>query len=160
MILLCHTTCLCAISSILCLGLQVPEKGQCEWGWEWCVMIPAPHRRPTVCLVFFSLCSTFSDVSLASSRSKLDPWDFPGGPVVKISLSNARGTGWISDQGAKIPYDLRPKNRNVKQKRYCHKLNKDFKHGPHQKILKQNKTKQKKPCFSRRNEPENSLDCK
>ena len=64
--------------------------------------------------------------------------------MVKISLSNARGTGWISDQGAKIPYDLRPKNRNVKQKRYCHKLNKDFKHGPHQKILKQNKTKQNK----------------
>ena len=133
------------------------EKGQCEWDWKWCVMIPLPHRRPTVCLFLFSLCSTLSNVSLASSQSRLDPRDFPGGPVVKISPSSARGAGWISDQGAKIPHDLGPKNQNVKQKQYCHKLNKDVKHGPHQEIVKK---KTKTTCFSRRYETENSLDCK
>ena len=61
--------------------------------------------------------------------------------MVKISPSSARGAGWISDQGAKIPHDLGPKNQNVKQKQYCHKLNKDVKHGPHQEIVKK-KTKQ------------------
>ena len=29
--------------------------------------------------------------------------NFPGGPVVKILCSHARGEGWISSQGTKIP---------------------------------------------------------
>ena len=77
-------------------------------------MILPPHFRPTICLFLFSLYSTLSDVSLASSQSKLDPWDFPGGPVVETSP--ASGAGWISDQGAKIPHDLGAKNQHVKQK--------------------------------------------
>ena len=32
------------------------------------------------------------------------PWDFPGGPVVKPSPSNARGVGSIPGQGVKIPH--------------------------------------------------------
>ena len=57
--------------------------------------------------------------------------DFPGGPVVKTSPSNAGGAGLIPDQEAKIPYALWPRNQNIKQKQYCKKFNKDFKNGPH-----------------------------
>ena len=31
------------------------------------------------------------------------------------------------------------KNQNIKQKQYCNKVNKDFKNGPHLKILKRKK---------------------
>ena len=41
--------------------------------------------------------------------------DFPGGPVVKTSLSNAGGVGSIPGQGAKIPHALQPKKKNKKQ---------------------------------------------
>ena len=61
--------------------------------------------------------------------------DFPGGPLVKTSPSNAGGAGSIPGLGAKIPHALRPKNQNIKQKQYCDKFNKDFKNGPHQKAL-------------------------
>ena len=53
--------------------------------------------------------------------------DFPGGPVVEASPSNAGGAGSIPGRGAKMPHALRPKNQNIKQKRYCNKFNKDFK---------------------------------
>ena len=53
--------------------------------------------------------------------------------MVKASPSNARGLSLIPGRGAKIPYALRPKNQNIKQKQYCNKFNKDFKSGPHQK---------------------------
>ena len=53
--------------------------------------------------------------------------DFPGGPVVKTSPSNAGVAGSISGQGAKIPHASRPKNQNVKQKQYCNKFDKDLK---------------------------------
>ena len=69
--------------------------------------------------------------------------DFPGGPVVKTSPSGAEGVGSISGRGAKIPHALWPKNQNIKQKQYCNRFNKDFKNGPHQKILKK---KKKAPC--------------
>ena len=37
---------------------------------------------------------------------------------------------------AKIPHGSWPKNQIIKQKHYCNKFNKDFKHGPHQKNTK------------------------
>ena len=52
------------------------------------------------------------------------PWDFPGGPVVKPSPSNAGGAGSIPGQGAKIPHASWPKNQNIKQKQYFNKFNK------------------------------------
>ena len=61
--------------------------------------------------------------------------DFPGGPVVKTSPSNAGGVGSIAGRGGKIPHASRPKNQNVKQKQYCNKFNKDFKNCRHQKSL-------------------------
>ena len=65
--------------------------------------------------------------------------------MVKISPSNARGTGSIPGWGAKIPYTLWPKNQNMKQKQYCNKFNNDFKNGPHLK-KKKNTLKAKRAC--------------
>ena len=62
--------------------------------------------------------------------------DFPGGPVVKTSPSNAGDGGSILGRGAKNPHALWPKNQSVKQKQYCNKFNKDFKNGPHKKKKK------------------------
>ena len=51
-----------------------------------------------------------------ASLSNQDPigWDFPGGPVVKTSPSNAGGAGLIPGQGTKIPHASWPKNQNIK----------------------------------------------
>ena len=63
-----------------------------------------------------------------STRWNGQEWgDFPGDPVVETSLSNAGDVGGIPAWGAKIPYVSRPKPRNLKQKQYCNKLNKDSK---------------------------------
>ena len=43
---------------------------------------------------------------------KLKEGDFPGGPVVKTSPSNAAGAGSIPGRGAKTPHASGPKNRN------------------------------------------------
>ena len=40
--------------------------------------------------------------------------DFPGGPVIKTSPSNALGVGSIPSWGAKITHACRPKNQNLK----------------------------------------------
>ena len=72
-----------------------------------------------------------------------DTWDFPGGPLVKNSPSNAGRCGfdpWArslkSHMGFfRLPGQKNPpknqKNQNGKQKQYCSKFNKDFKKGPH-----------------------------
>ena len=39
--------------------------------------------------------------------------DFPGGPVLKISPSNAGGTGWIPGGGTKIPQNIEQKKNTV-----------------------------------------------
>ena len=56
-------------------------------------------------------------------------WDFPGGPVVKISPSNAGDVCSTPGQGAEISYASWPKHWNVKQK-WCNKFNKDFRNDP------------------------------
>ena len=67
--------------------------------------------------------------------------DFPGGPVVKTSPSNAGGAGSIRDWEARIPHALWSKNQNIKQKQYCNISDKDFKNDPTSKtkILKKKK---------------------
>jgi len=50
--------------------------------------------------------------------------------VVETSLSNAGAVCSITDQGAKILHVSWPKN--IKQKEYCIKFNKDL-NGPHKK---------------------------
>ena len=67
--------------------------------------------------------------------------------MVNTSPSNAGGAGSIPGQGAKIPHTLGPKHQNIKQKQYCNKFNKDFKNGPHQKILKKKKQLSVEACF-------------
>ena len=56
--------------------------------------------------------------------------------MVKTLPSNVGDAGSIPGQGAEIPHASRPKNQNIKQKQYCNKFNKDFKNGPHKKIIK------------------------
>ena len=51
-----------------------------------------------------------------SSSFKTQIRDFPGGPVVKTSPSNAEGVGLIPGWAPKIPHDLWPQNENIKQK--------------------------------------------
>ena len=51
--------------------------------------------------------------------------DLPGGPVANTSTFNTGGVGLIPGQGTKIPQASWPKN--IKQKQYCNKFNKDFK---------------------------------
>ena len=67
--------------------------------------------------------------------------DLPGGPVVKTLPSNTGGASAIPGQGAKIPHTSRPKNKTIKQKQYCDKLNKDFKNGPDQKKERERRSK-------------------
>ena len=57
-----------------------------------------------------------------------------GNSVVKTSPSNVGGAALIPDQEAKIP--LGPKNKNIKQKQYYIKFNKDFENGPHPQKIK------------------------
>ena len=53
--------------------------------------------------------------------------DFSGSPAVKTLPSHSAGAGSIPGQGARIPHTSWPKNKNIKQKEYCNKFNKDFK---------------------------------
>ena len=70
--------------------------------------------------------------------------DFPCGPVAKISPSKAGSVGWISGQGTKSPHASGPKKKNQTASNRSNavanviktlKFNKDFKNGPHQKII-------------------------
>ena len=61
--------------------------------------------------------------------------DFPGGPVVNTSPSNARGAGSVLGQEAKTPHALGPKNQTIKQKQVQYRLKKS---GPHQTVFKRN----------------------
>ena len=60
--------------------------------------------------------------------------DFPGGPVVKTSPSNAKRV-WVrslvGELRSHMPHGQ--KNQNIKQKQYCNKFNKDFKNCLHKK---------------------------
>ena len=53
--------------------------------------------------------------------------------MVRASPSSAGGAGLIYSGEAKITHASFPKNRNIKQKQYYNKFNKDFENGPHQK---------------------------
>ena len=59
---------------------------------------------------------TKSQTWLSNWTTKMQGWDFPGGPVVKTSPSKARGAGSIPGQESKIPQDLGPKKKTIKHK--------------------------------------------
>ena len=67
------------------------------------------------------------DLSLVPSAKELLPWDFPPGPVVKTSPSNARGAGSIPGRGAGISHASWLEDQSIKQKQYYNKINKDLK---------------------------------
>ena len=58
-----------------------------------------------------------------ATQNFLHKADFPCGPVVKTSPSNAGNTGSIPGWGAKIPHASWPQNQNITQKQYCNKFN-------------------------------------
>ena len=69
---------------------------------------------------------------MATRYLKLQMRDFPGGPLVKTSPSNAGAVGSIPGRGAEIPHASWPeKNKKHKTEAICNKFNKDFKNGPH-----------------------------
>ena len=51
--------------------------------------------------------------------------------MLKTSPFNSGSAGSILGQEAKIPHASQPKNKNIKQKLYRNKFNKDFKNGSH-----------------------------
>ena len=55
---------------------------------------------------------------------------------LRLCLLNAGDEGSILDLGVKIPHASQAENQTIKQKQHCNKFSKDFKNGPHQKILK------------------------
>ena len=58
----------------------------------------------------------------------LQPWQTPKYQSSGYTLpSNAGGAGSIPSQWPKIPHALWPRDQNIKQKQYCHKINKDLK---------------------------------
>ena len=63
--------------------------------------------------------------------------DFAGGPGDKTLTSKAGWSGLIAGWGTKVPHASEPKNQNVQWEQYCTKFGKDFKNGPHKKILKE-----------------------
>ena len=72
------------------------------------------------------------------TQSNIQTEDFTGGPVVKTSPCNAGVQVQSQDGRAKIPHAFWPKNRNIIQKQYCNKFNKDFKNGPPKVLNKKN----------------------
>ena len=75
------------------------------------------------------LCQVTHKVSYVSSYSKY--LGLPWWSVVKTLPSSAGDTGSILGQGAKIPWALRTKRQNTKQRQYCNKFSEGFKNGPH-----------------------------
>ena len=72
--------------------------------------------------------------------------DFPDGPVVKTSPSNAGVEGLIPSLGAKIPHVSWPKHQNIKHKLSLYKFKKDFKNDPHAKKKKKHLKKKRHEC--------------
>ena len=79
--------------------------------------------------------------------------DFPGGPVVKISSSNARSAGSVRGRGAEMPQALGPKNQKIKQKQYCNKFYKDLKMVHIKNNILKKKEKQKRTSLLRLHAP-------
>ena len=56
-----------------------------------------------------------------------------GSPVVKTSPSNAGSVGSILARRLRSHMPCGQTTKNIIQKQYCNKFNKDFKNGPHKK---------------------------
>ena len=82
----------------------------------------------------FGKLKTNCEICIEMEKQKTTKTDFPGGPGVKTLPSNAEGVGLIPGQGTKIPHAKKKKSHKKTQKQCCHKSNKDFKNGPHQKL--------------------------
>ena len=61
-------------------------------------------------------------ISLSDLLLKLHLQEFPGGLLGKTSPPMHGGVGLILGWGVKIPHALGPKNQNIKQEKYCNKI--------------------------------------
>ena len=102
------------------------------WETEWTFVVILQKTRGCIFLFFIRrLKNKKSNFSCSnwhrSHLSKIPGRNCPGGPVVKISPSNAGSTGLIPGGGDKISHASRSKKQNIKQKQYCNKFNKILK---------------------------------
>ena len=104
-----------------------PEEGSKGWNTDL-----ERKRRPFITLEPEIKINTNPNMVQTTSL-KEEMQEFPGGSVVKTSLSNAGSTSSIPGWGAKISHahiwnkTKQNKTKNIKQKQYCNKFNKDFK---------------------------------
>ena len=108
------------LSSLICekgiIRVLLPQVAGTKWekGYKVFAITVCPVSPTALGSVGGWPCSCFTDEDLALKITW--PGDFPGGPMVKTSPSNAGGAGSIPGQGAKIPHASGPKNQNIKQK--------------------------------------------
>ena len=135
-----YNTCSCSPGTSPCLAAvpssQILTLASCLFWFGPRLLISVPCSDPEANPPQPRSQALAWDISCAGSRAmaemhrelglKFLTRDFPGGPVVKTSPSNAGGAGSIRGWGAKIPHASGPKNQNIKQKQYCNKFNKDF----------------------------------
>ena len=98
------------------------------WSWSSSVSFLKPlwvagfflNQRLAGGLNTFARCWQFTMLDCTHRVSPWDTcpkepyWDFPGDPVIKTSPSNARDSGLIPGQGAKILHAFQPKYRKHK----------------------------------------------
>ena len=113
------------------------------WGWLSCGYLLGGPRVTPRCLQHLSiprevgLLPSILAVIERGTRGELEKmlqktsvictWDFPGGPGVKASPSNAGGGGLIPGQRTKIPHASWLRNQDIKLKQCCNRFNKDLK---------------------------------
>ena len=114
-----------------------PHSGICCWGRQSCFCYPRVETLEqenlagcgSVKIHFFKKWLFLDLLTFwrqSNSRSQ-DCKDFPGGPAVKTSLSNARVSVQSLLRGLRSHSPHDQKDKNLKQKQYCNKLNKYFK---------------------------------
>ena len=96
----------------------------------------SPGLQAILRLYLYLWTPTLSQISFCINE---DTWGLPWWSMVKTS-SNAGVWVWslVRELGSHMPFGQ--KNKNMKQKQYCSKFNKDLENGPHQKKkIKKNK---------------------
>ena len=56
------------------------------------------------------------EAAFPAPSKRMNPGEFPGGPVVETLPSNVEGVGSVPGQGAGIPHASQPGGQGVKQK--------------------------------------------
>ena len=87
-------------------------------------------------MIAFFMSARYETAPGMCARHQVLKTELPWCPVVKISLSKARGASLIPGREADVPHTSKPKKQNMKQKEYHNEFNEDFKNGPQKKKKK------------------------